>query len=75
MGQTGPPGDPGPMGIPGVPTIILWRNSREDWLTFTVSREPHAHPGYQLCAPRGWEEGFRMRTGIPIRFLFFFFSI
>lgn len=40
----GPPGDPGPMGIPGIPTIILWKNSREDWLTFTVSGEPHVHP-------------------------------
>lgn len=32
------------MGIPGIPTIILWKNSREDWLTFTVSGEPHVHP-------------------------------
>lgn len=31
------------MGIPGIPTIILWKNSQEDWLTFTVSGEPHAH--------------------------------
>jgi len=37
MGRPGPPGDPGPVGIPGVPTIVLWRNSREDWQTFTVS--------------------------------------
>lgn len=39
MGRMGPPGDPGPIGIPGIPTVVLWRNSREDWLSFMVRTE------------------------------------
>lgn len=58
----GPPGDPGPMGIPGVPTVVLWRNSREDWQTFTVSYSTRGVlltqlPCAHLCAAGVGAEG------------------
>ncbi|XP_060106607.1 collagen alpha-2(XI) chain-like [Heteronotia binoei] len=37
IGRTGPTGDPGHPGVPGPPAIILWRNSKEDWLAFMQS--------------------------------------
>lgn len=53
------------MGIPGVPTVVLWRNSREDWQTFTVSYStrgvlltpPHQLPCTHLCAAGVGAEG------------------
>ncbi|XP_009982018.1 PREDICTED: collagen alpha-1(II) chain-like, partial [Tauraco erythrolophus] len=69
MGRMGPPGNPGPAGTPGVPTIVLWRNSREDWQTFTQSSFYQLlHAGWPgLCGDPGepGEKGQRGYTGEP----------
>ncbi|XP_042334647.1 collagen alpha-1(V) chain-like [Sceloporus undulatus] len=54
IGRTGPTGDPGHPGMPGVPAIILWRNSKEDWLAFMQSSF------YQLL-----HAGWPSQTGPP----------
>ncbi|KAG8141734.1 hypothetical protein E2320_006423 [Naja naja] len=46
IGQPGRRGNPGDVGAPGLPIIFLGRNSKEDWLAFTVSL--HSHSGIRL---------------------------